>query len=92
MEGSAYSRPAEAPPLVKLKQGLRMSRFKQLDRLIRELPGIHNRNGAKRGSARGKPLEKPRTRTQALGRSKTKVLEGSRSTLQFVKSERDGKA
>ena len=29
---------------------------------VREPPGIHNRIGAKRGSARGKPLEMPRVR------------------------------
>ena len=57
-------------------------------RPVRELLGIHNQDGAKRGSARGKPLEKPRSRSLLLVRSETPVPEGSRSTLQLVKSER----
>ena len=65
-----------------------MGRYPQGCRLLHEPPEIHNRIGAKRGSARGKPLEMPRTLAKALGRSEMQVPEGSRSTLQLVKSER----
>jgi hypothetical protein len=58
-------------------------------RCVREPLGIHNQDGAKRGSARGKPLEKPHAIASAVVRSETlAVPEGSRSTLQFVKLER----
>ena len=88
IHGSLFVDATIAPPSVKLEMGLRTRRYPSGCRLVRERSGIHNRVGAKRGSARGKPLEKPRSQAQAWWRSETQVPEGSRSTLQFVKSER----
>ena len=50
----------QSRPPVKLKIGIANASVSR-KRRIRERLGIHNQVGAKRGPARGKPLERPRT-------------------------------